>query len=272
MSLADQIKNLQRSDPNAKQAWWDYCDQELGGVKDPNRHDEASLQNFLSRFGGGGGGPPRSSRVPMKGGGGGKGGMMMMKGKAPMGMGMGGCMVGMAPMSASGAADLSSWVKLGQKSSQPFKESWQMYCSMYGGGVNDPSRHDPGYIGDFINYLGQVAQADLGAAAAQAGMMSMGGMGMGMGGGMGMGMGGGMVSRKRPMSGGGGGGPPKRAAPAGGGDGEKADLVNRVKQLQRRDAETKQAWWDFTDNNHGGVHDPNRHDKEVLQEFLASYE
>merc|ERR550537_1717049 len=82
-------------------------------------------------------------------------------------------MVGMAPMSASGASDLATWVKIGQKASPAFKESWGMYCSMYGGGINDPARHDPGYIGEFIHYLGQVAQADLSAAAQQAGMMAM---------------------------------------------------------------------------------------------------
>ncbi|CAK0816379.1 unnamed protein product [Prorocentrum cordatum] len=31
--LVDQVKIIQRTDPESKQAWWDYCDHHLGGVK-----------------------------------------------------------------------------------------------------------------------------------------------------------------------------------------------------------------------------------------------
>merc|ERR1719230_1242452 len=52
---------------------------------------------------------------------------------------------------------------MGQKSSRSFKDGWAMYCQMYGGGLNDPAKHDPTYIVEFINWLGQLAQAELGA-------------------------------------------------------------------------------------------------------------
>merc|ERR1712072_1181249 len=57
-----------------------------------------------------------------------------------------------------------------------------------------------------------------------------------------------------------------------GGDAEKADLVQRIKNLQRSNPDIKQAWWTYTDSHYGGVHDPNRLEKTTLQEFLATYE
>ena len=45
--LAAEIKQLQRSDPNAKQAWRNYCDMNLNGIKDPSRHDEVTLNTFM---------------------------------------------------------------------------------------------------------------------------------------------------------------------------------------------------------------------------------
>ena len=47
-ALVKQLKNLQRSDTESSLAWRDYCDQKLGGVRDPNRHEAGSLQTFLN--------------------------------------------------------------------------------------------------------------------------------------------------------------------------------------------------------------------------------
>lgn len=49
-ALVDRVKALQRSDPEAKQAWWQYCDSSAKGVRDPNRHEIASLEEFLASF------------------------------------------------------------------------------------------------------------------------------------------------------------------------------------------------------------------------------
>jgi len=268
--LVDKVKALQRSDPEIKQAWWDFCEKDLGGVKDPSRHDESVLETFLSWFDGNAAPaapvrqapraaarpsqqPVMSSRPQLGGFGGGGKGMMGGMMSAMMGMGMGGP-----------SDDLAGAIKLGQKHSPAYKAAWSQYCAMYGGGLNDPNRHDPSYIVSFIDYIGQLAQADLGAAAAQAQFMPQPRMGGGMGG-------------KRSFDAGYGGhiGEPSRkkaAVSRGGGGDDKAALVDRVKALQRRDPDTKAAWWAFTDEHHGGAHDPNRHDADVLKDFLSQYE
>jgi len=45
--LLVQIKAGQRSVPGFKDAWGVYCVEEAGGVRDPAKHGEASLQKFL---------------------------------------------------------------------------------------------------------------------------------------------------------------------------------------------------------------------------------
>jgi len=50
-SLVVKVKELQRSSQEMKQAWWTHCDEALGGVRDPNRHDAAVLSNFLASMG-----------------------------------------------------------------------------------------------------------------------------------------------------------------------------------------------------------------------------
>lgn len=50
--LVNQIKELQRSNPQAKESWWQFCDTTLGGVRDPNKHDADTLKVFLAEFGG----------------------------------------------------------------------------------------------------------------------------------------------------------------------------------------------------------------------------
>jgi len=54
-----------------------------------------------------------------------------------------------------------------------------------------------------------------------------------------------------------------------GGDG-KWVLVDKIKNLQRTDADAKAKWWAFTDEQHGGVHDPKKHDQAVLEQFLST--
>lgn len=54
-ALVQKIKALQRTDPEAKNTWWTYCDKHLEGIKDPNRHDADTLQRFLEEYCGEGG-------------------------------------------------------------------------------------------------------------------------------------------------------------------------------------------------------------------------
>merc|ERR1719272_2803706 len=48
--------------------------------------------------------------------------------------------------------DVAGFVKFGQKGSSNWKQAWAMYCTHYGGGVNDPSRHDQGFIIGFLDF------------------------------------------------------------------------------------------------------------------------
>lgn len=47
-ALVKKVKASQRSSELTKQAWWRYCDSQKGGIRDPQRHDVASLQHFFS--------------------------------------------------------------------------------------------------------------------------------------------------------------------------------------------------------------------------------
>jgi len=46
--LVDQIKQFQRADPAFKQAWHAFCEQYCDGIKDPARHPQQNLENFLA--------------------------------------------------------------------------------------------------------------------------------------------------------------------------------------------------------------------------------
>eukprot|EP00927_Polykrikos_kofoidii_P056955 TRINITY_DN51051_c0_g1_i1.p1 TRINITY_DN51051_c0_g1~~TRINITY_DN51051_c0_g1_i1.p1 ORF type:complete len:256 (+),score=46.97 TRINITY_DN51051_c0_g1_i1:84-851(+) len=49
--LVSRIKNYQRLGPEQKQHWADYCDNSLGGIRDPARHDTSVLQQFVAMVG-----------------------------------------------------------------------------------------------------------------------------------------------------------------------------------------------------------------------------
>jgi len=49
--LVMRVKGFQRSGDDAKQNWWAYCDNEKAGVRDPARHDAASLGYFCNTMG-----------------------------------------------------------------------------------------------------------------------------------------------------------------------------------------------------------------------------
>merc|ERR1712048_1514215 len=57
----------------------------------------------------------------------------------------------------------------------------------------------------------------------------------------------------------------------GSGGSDKWSLVEQIKKLQRSGEEAKQKWWAFTDEHHGGIHDPKKHDKAVLEEFFVAH-
>lgn len=267
--LVEKVKSLQRSDPNLKNAWWEYCDTNYEGVKDPARHDDESLSNFLSFHDPSGAPAAAPARKPLPQG--------PRKGAAaavPFGGGKGPAPAMMMQAMGGGASEeLVNFIKVGQRLSHPFKDAWKSYCATEGGGANDPNRHDDAYIRRFIDscgraVLGQASYAMPAYAPAfvpqayfpPASMKGFGTVGPAKG-----------MGKKRP--GAAMGGPPmKKGAGAADADPEKAELVEKIKALQRSSPESKQSWWDFADTNHGGVRDPNRHESDTLREFLMMFE
>uniref|UniRef100_A0A7S2NKF0 Uncharacterized protein n=1 Tax=Alexandrium andersonii TaxID=327968 RepID=A0A7S2NKF0_9DINO len=293
--LVAQVKQIQRTDESAKQQWWAFCDEQLGGIKDPNRHEADVLEQFLVSMGAsmdfGGSSKPkkRSAPAPEMGKGGsweygyGKGGFDMFGAasfgfqppalQAGYGGGFGG---GGAPTPTGrvspGAGDgsLADMIKLGQKRSQHWKMAWQTYCAQLGNGFNDPSRHEEQFLVDFLDYVGQLVIQDMGMAGVPTGAVYAAEPPVGSGG-------------KRPMGGAGGFPPAKRQAVGGGHehrrgghnsalDVDKDELVARVKALQRSSADAKSAWWSFCGQYQGGIKDPNRHDADALLKFLQTWE
>mmetsp|Transcript_70707 Transcript_70707/g.118197 ORF Transcript_70707/g.118197 Transcript_70707/m.118197 type:complete len:322 (-) Transcript_70707:1336-2301(-) len=132
--LVTQVKQLQQSSQQGKQAWATWCIQWGGGNRDPNRHDVSFLKDFL-----------------------------YMNGVGTPGLGMGG--MGMQPgmpvhpamqmqMLGTGVGPvkekLVKQIKELQRSSPEMKQSWQDYCSQYGQGYKDPMRHDVGFLHQFM--------------------------------------------------------------------------------------------------------------------------
>jgi len=275
-NYVEQIKNIQRQDQNAKEQWWTFCDNELEGVKDPNRHDISILQRFLEMYnngtlpaaGSGGGGRGMKGGNFGKSGGGGKGGggysswgsgekgNMMSMMNAMMGS------MGMGKSGGGGGNSLQDFIKAGQRASSTWKEAWQAYCQVYGNGMFDPAKYDEKFIRQFIEYISNHAVTDLQCQAAVQGVTLEQNSGA-----------------KREWGGNNWGnqsGPSAKRGcwgPSSGGDSspEKADLVEKIKALQRQDPDAKQAWWSLCDEQLGGVKDPNRHEISVLQSFMSQY-
>ncbi|CAE8652497.1 unnamed protein product, partial [Polarella glacialis] len=297
--LVDQVKALQRSDPGAKQVWWDFCEQSLGGVKDPNRHDANVLEDWLVDYqrgaaaarppsGGtcismdlgprkGKGRPPVHVKPPVRY----EAPVRYERERAPAAAppptwshyapppaapyGYGPPAHAHAPPAAA-PPSLPDFVKLGQRTSGHWKSAWQTYCAIYGNGFNDPAKHDDTFIRGFLDYVGELATDGLTGLAAQQGIdlsapPGPGGNKRPHGGER-------QPPAKRPAT----GPPPSREQAFDDGDEAKQALVDAIKALQRTDPEAKAAWWTFCDAELKGIKDPNRHDIAALEQFLATYE
>lgn len=275
--MVEQIKGMQRSDPYGRQTWWDYCEAHLGGVKDPNRHDENTLATFLSLYSSGGI-PPSEPRPETMGkgrggcggwGGGGMGGMggmgydMMGGGgswNAMMGGGGGGNFAG-GGFGGGAGASLGDFVKTGQRQSKHWTNAWQTYCALYGGGVNDPSKHDDSFTKSFIEYVGEIAANGLSALASSQGINLEEVVGQSAG-------------TKRPLGATAAAAPASTPAKQGRFDmdngAQKQALVDKVKGLQRSNMAAKESWWMYCDQQCSGMRDPMRHDVNSLEAWLAS--
>ncbi|CAE7030672.1 unnamed protein product [Symbiodinium natans] len=238
--LVQQIKNMQRVDPTFKQTWWDFCESQLGGVRDPNRHDESVLGTFLEQYNTGAIAPsPFRAEEAWWGKGKGKGGGGGYDGGYDMGV--------WAMMMGGGLADM---VKTGQRASYHYRTAWTIYCALYGAGKNDPAKHDEKFIRGFLDYLGELASNGLSSIATSQGI-NIDEI---------------TASTKRPQV---GGEPPAKRFKE-----EplemKLPLAEKVKNLQRSNPQAKEAWWAYCDSQGGGTRDPMRHDTDSLQAFLTS--
>lgn len=232
--MVDKIKALQRSNPDAKQAWWTYCSKHLRGVKDPGRHESRILQEFLDAFAG-----AEEPELAVQ--------AAYQAPRAPI-LRSAPAVPRAPPVSAE---DMALFVKIGQRISPSWKNAWQAYCTAYGRSFKDPARYDAEFLTEFINYVGDVTAEHL--QLAQVVNATYG--------------------AKRPYSASAGAPPGKRprAAAAEGGEDteEKMAMVDQIKALQRADPDQKAAWWAFCDEFKNGIKDPMRHDIDTLQHFLV---
>eukprot|EP00416_Gambierdiscus_australes_P038335 CAMPEP_0171107430 /NCGR_PEP_ID=MMETSP0766_2-20121228/66797_1 /TAXON_ID=439317 /ORGANISM="Gambierdiscus australes, Strain CAWD 149" /LENGTH=222 /DNA_ID=CAMNT_0011568731 /DNA_START=76 /DNA_END=744 /DNA_ORIENTATION=- len=215
--LVAQIKDLQRNEPGAKEQWWAYCDALGQGVHDPAKHPSSFVQTFIDNHKAG---QRFEAATPTGGGGGGADPHM-----------------------------LALLCKEGQRKSPHWKTTWAQYCMSYGGGRNDPEKHDMSFLVGFLDYVGQRGMMALTAGGAS--LADLGG-----------------PAAKRART-----GPAGPAGPSARGyfnAPEKDGLVARLKAFQRSSEEAKELWGSYCDQHLGGVRDPARHDSATLQQFCAN--
>jgi len=285
--LAQQVKDLCKS--GAKEQWLNFTTTRGGGTRDPARHPAELLQEFINTVSTGGSFSAPAPKQAMGG----------TVNYAAMMSGMG------------GDGDLASQVKELQKADPNAKMQWNNFSDSKGSGVRDPARHTPEFLQEFLFAMssGQTfsnqpgADANLAMAIKSLQKQSpsfkqiWGQFCMSNGGGRmdpnkhehtfhvqffealtgaangASPMGAGAVAAGPDMN------PAKRARMGGmpgmmgmgGGGGEKAKLVERVKNFQKLDPESKELWNCYTDTYLGGNRDPNRHDESTLKEFCDNH-
>lgn len=289
-ALVEQVKAIQRSGGEAKQAWGDYCDTHLGGFRDPNRHDATVLAEFVAAYSSGQllstqkPAPPRPATTV---------GVLPNSGAATDWAALGAqaaaslygsyasaaAAVGSpaaASLASAGAAStagrLQEFVKTGQRQSIGWKTAWQSFCTLYGNGFSDPAKVEESFIKSFMDYAAGLASADLANLAAEQGItLDASGLAAGA------------APGKRPLGesslppakrhavGAGPSPTPAQVSASAVSDPEKAHLVEKVKMLQRSNADAKDAWTSYCEEHSRGIRDPARHEKDILQQFLATY-
>uniref|UniRef100_A0A7S1PLM7 Uncharacterized protein n=1 Tax=Alexandrium catenella TaxID=2925 RepID=A0A7S1PLM7_ALECA len=222
--VVNNVKELQRTDPVAREQWGLYCETLGGGIRDPSKHPSSFVQNFLTEYESG----VRHDAFPQDG----------------------------------QATNLTDIVKEGQRRSTHWKQAWQLYCQTYGGGVNDPLKHDRQFIIAFLDFLGQHGVGAFGpllgtSTTTPSAPTSTDGE----------------RPSKRPkptvspvLTGFGTGG---LTVPNNSGDPEKDSLVMKIKAFQRSGEAQRQMWWDYCDERLSGIRDPAKHDKTILEAFIS---
>mmetsp|Transcript_54930 Transcript_54930/g.97814 ORF Transcript_54930/g.97814 Transcript_54930/m.97814 type:complete len:377 (-) Transcript_54930:1142-2272(-) len=134
--LVKQIKEQQRSSPELKQEWQDYCQKYGQGRHDPMRHDVGFLQQFIALQ------DEATKPVSIK--------RSKMTDTNPM-LGGGYPMPGMSSLYDYQHDFLVKQIKDGQRISEDFKQSWWTWCDSYGGGKRDPSKHPTAFLQEYVS-------------------------------------------------------------------------------------------------------------------------
>lgn len=122
--LIMQVKAFQRASLENKEIWGSFCNATYGGTRDPNKHDESSLQMFLSEYANG--------FVPEENG----------KDKESHGTG------------DAAKDELVAKIKAYQRTGEAEKETWKTYAEAQIGRYRDPALHDIAILQHFVNVYG----------------------------------------------------------------------------------------------------------------------
>jgi len=259
MATPDEVKDLQRSDPVAKEQWHAYCETYGNGVRDPAKHESPYLQGFIQQYQSGvrleykegaqlvkmvkmgqkksqswkavwevycNNSPVdgRPAYDPAKHGSQFLEGFVEFMGK----MAVLGSMGANGPPGRKNQSTgdpqkdiLIAKIKAFQKRGEDEKQVWHAYCDGSLGGVYDPSRHANDNLQVFIDQNG-IQDIPIPASVGQ------------------------------------------------GGAGPANPLVTRIKAFQKMGEPQKQAWHDHCDTALGGIRDPSRHDAAALEQFISA--
>jgi len=144
-ALVEKVKAIQRQGDSAREAWTEFCDTRLGGVRDPRRHDAATLKAFLSWYG-------VDAEVEVKT----KARWPVKEARQPK------------PQPEKQSPVPADFVKLGANLSKQFKAAWVAYCKSSGQTVTHPDKCEEELISGFAEYAGQLLMADMGGEVAEA--------------------------------------------------------------------------------------------------------
>eukprot|EP00933_Yihiella_yeosuensis_P031153 TRINITY_DN24703_c0_g1_i1.p1 TRINITY_DN24703_c0_g1~~TRINITY_DN24703_c0_g1_i1.p1 ORF type:complete len:237 (-),score=36.29 TRINITY_DN24703_c0_g1_i1:121-831(-) len=225
--LVGMVKDLQRRSLNAREQWGFYCDAHGQGFRDPSKHDAEYIKKFLWQY---------------------DEGVTFGEPAAPSAL----------------SANMADLFKEGQRKSAAWKHVWATYCQHYGGGLNDPAKHDPSFLVSFLDFVGEKAvmaqTLDHGPpslydprAIPQVKRVRAGPV-IGLGQSLSV-----------------GGRPPYPSQPLPTGDPLRESLIQRIKTFQRSSPSAKETWWAYCDAQLEGVRDPARHEGDVLQCFAMSH-
>lgn len=148
--LVSKVKRLQRENEHQRQLWWQWCEGNGQGVRDPKKHTSQFIVQFFEALS-----CNAIPNVPVERTSKGSG---KNAGLPPIVIEPG--LVTRALASVKGDPtheELVNRVKDGQRVSIEFKRRWWRFCDSHGGGVRDPRRHEPTFILQFLQNPGEEA-------------------------------------------------------------------------------------------------------------------